>query len=270
MLTVFIDTISIFRYSSFMNTIKKFFNDFGLNEKEQQVFFALTKLGSTGVIEISKSTGFRRTTTYYLLDQLESKGLVSYIQSGNRRTYTAVSPQRIKKILNEKKDEVDNQMYAFNHLLPEISMMYGQSQQKPKFTYYEGRLGAQEIFDDMLIDTKEIIVIGEVSTFEESVGEEYLEKFVEQRRAKGIHIRGIWVPSKMVSKYPASEEHLRTIRFAPDWVSAPVTTYIYNNKVAFTSSSGESFGTVIESVDLAKTMRNWFEMLWQASSEKIK
>lgn len=251
-----------------MNTVRTFFSDLGLNDKEQQVFFALTKLGSVGVIEISKNTGFRRSTTYYLLDQLEARDLVSHVQTGNRRIYSASTPQRIEKILSEKKEAMDNQMFAFKHLLPDISLLYGNAKNKPKFTYYEGRKGAQEIFDDMIINNKEIIVVGEVSTFEEAVGPEYLEKFVEQRRAKGIWIKGIWVQKKDVSVYPASEEHLRNIRYAPEWFSAPVSFYIYKNKVAFTSSAEEGFGAVIESTDFTTTMRSWFELLWLGSKAK--
>lgn len=251
-----------------MNTLKTFFTSLGLNEKEEQVFFALAKLGSSGVIEISKNTGFSRSTTYYLLDQLELKGLASHVQVGNRRTYTPSSIQRIEKILEEKKEATDNQIFAFKHLLPDISLLYGNAKNKPKFTYYEGQRGAQEIFDSMLINNKEIMVVGEVETFEAALGEQYMEKFVEKRRKLGIWVRGIWVEKKNVTEYPASEEHLRNIRYAPEWFSAPVAFYIFKDKVAFISSVEESFAAVIESKDFTTTLRSWFELLWLGSESK--
>src|SRR3989338_3499165 len=97
-----------------MEKIKEFFRQFGLDEKEETLFFALLELGQSGVVNLAKKTGFKRSTTYYLLDQLMNRGLVTLLQKGAHRIYVPAEPKRIEKLVEERQEKAEKQVKNFS------------------------------------------------------------------------------------------------------------------------------------------------------------
>src|SRR3989344_9510133 len=108
-----------------MEKIQEFFRQFGLEENEEKVFFALLEFGQSGVVNIAKKAGFKRSTTYYLLDQLINKGLVTLLQKGAHRIYVPVEPKTIKKLVEKQREKAEKQIKDFNAMIPELTPLYG-------------------------------------------------------------------------------------------------------------------------------------------------
>lgn len=249
-----------------MEKIREFFRQFGLEENEEKVFFALLELGQSGVVNIAKKTGFKRSTTYYLLDQLINKGLVTLLQKGAHRIYSSVPPETIQKLLEKKEEQIENEKEKFTKLMPELALLYGRLPDRPKVIYYEGQAGLRTVYEDMILPkTEEILYIGEVGSLEKILGKTFLKRHVQKRIARHIKTRAVRVKETEVDEelYQPGKKYLRDIKYAPDWFKAPTGVFIYRNRVSLVSTTKEGFGVIIESQDYHETMKNWFEFLWK-------
>lgn len=252
-----------------MDKIKDFFKQFDLNEREMQVLFVLFRMGRASIIEIIKKTNLCRSTIYYILDQLQGKHLITHIQQGAHRMYSPVTTHSLKKLLEEQKNTADVRLKSFDALAPEILRIASPNANHIKVTYYEGRSGARELFNAMFEnESKRILYVGEVISFEQVLGKIFLKRFVQRRIAEGIHNRAIWIRSKTSSEHPNDSGFYREVRYAPNWFHSPTSLFIYSGKVSLLSGGYERFGVIIESQDYYTTMKNWFELLWQNSSLK--
>ena len=56
--------------------------EIGLNEKEAKVYLASLELGQSAVQGISSRSGVNRATTYFIIEGLTAKGLISSFHQG--------------------------------------------------------------------------------------------------------------------------------------------------------------------------------------------
>ncbi|MBW3021939.1 TrmB family transcriptional regulator, partial [Candidatus Woesearchaeota archaeon] len=84
--------------------------EFGLTDKEIQVYLACLKLGSALVQDIAKAAGTYRTYTYEILKSLKEKGLVSYVIRSGKQYFEVAEPDKLLSILKEKEAKINNIM----------------------------------------------------------------------------------------------------------------------------------------------------------------
>ena len=96
--------------------IEEALTNWGLNEKEVKVYLATLKLGQSRVNEIAKKAGILRETTYFILNSLSEKGLVSHVIKSKVKYFEASPPSRFKSILREKEKEIDGVLLELNTL----------------------------------------------------------------------------------------------------------------------------------------------------------
>ena len=59
---------------------------------------------------------------------------------------------------------------------------------------------------------------------------------------------------------------LRELRYSPPSVVLEMTTYIYDDKVAFISSKKENYGMIFQSEEFARFHKSLFEGIWAIST----
>ena len=129
----------------------------------------------------------------------------------------------------------------------------------------------REIYWDALnIKNKMAYWVSPIKSVMETVGEDFLNKYIEAKAKKGIWIKSIHITSEKVEayKYLSSETYektLRKVRFTPKEIDIKNTIAIYDNKVAVISSRKEGFGFVVESEDYARSMKAFYDLLWSIS-----
>src|SRR3989338_9719622 len=80
--------------------------DFGLSQKEVQVYLKLLRIGESTVSKLSKETGINRVTIYDILKYLSAKGLVSSTVKNNVKVFSPANPKTILQILEERKNKI--------------------------------------------------------------------------------------------------------------------------------------------------------------------
>lgn len=241
--------------------LESFLSDFGLTPKQSRVYLASLQLGPASIQDIAHVAKMQRTNIYDAAEELVMKGLMSITTAGKRRLFAAEDPSALKSMLHEKER-------ALTETLPQLETLHSVGEVKPRIRFYPGLEGYKQVYKDSLT-TKEKKLYGVFSVQDiwEVLGRPYAEDMFERRAKKGIALRVIRSKARETGAlYPSSLGALRELRFAPDGVDFPITTYTYDNKVVILSSKRELFGLIIESQDIATAHRHYFDALWQLST----
>ena len=105
----------------------------------------------------------------------------------------------------------------------------------------------------------------------DELGQEYQDEWIKRRVAKEMHSTSIRI-REGETDYPLygnAPENPRIIRYAPIGFKMPYTIFIYGKKVAFVSRKKQYFGFIVESGDMATSIKILFDAVWSISTEKI-
>jgi sugar-specific transcriptional regulator TrmB len=83
--------------------IKNYLTDFGLNDKEIELYMTLLKTGPSTIMDLSRESGIKRSTTHNNVEELIKKGLVSQTNYGERRMVVAEDPGKLQFLMEQKK-----------------------------------------------------------------------------------------------------------------------------------------------------------------------
>jgi len=236
----------------------------GLAGNEVKVYVALLDLGTALAGEITKKSGVNRTNVYDALDKLIEKGLVSFVIKSNRKYFEATSPDRIIKFLDEKEDELKKKKKMINSIMPEIELKRKLGREPQEATVYKGKKGMKSVAEDILRTKKELLVFGAEGNFME-IFKHYAAKWHKTRKELGIPVKIIYNEKirkkKLKAKFP-----ILKMKFNATMQETPATTWIYGDKVAIVVWSEQPICTLIRSKDVAKSYKQFFDVLWNSSS----
>ncbi len=237
----------------------------GLSEKESKIYTAGLGLGKFSVAAISEKTGIKRPTCYLVLEDLKQKGLITTFPKARKVIYVAEHPNNL---LKNSADAYD----LAKQLMPELQNIMGTGVEKPALKVYMGQKGIQNIFEDILSEGKDFYQIVSVSDLVAAVGKEFLDDWILKRVAKGMKSVAVRIKDGEMNfkLYENTLNTPRTIRYSPEGFKMPYTMFIYGKKVAFISKDRELFGFIVESTDMAASMKVLFDVVWGVSTETIK
>jgi sugar-specific transcriptional regulator TrmB len=236
----------------------------GLNEKEAKVYLAALEFGPTTIIDLAVKSGVKRTTIHEFIEPMIQQGFIIATFSGKRKLYQAAPPESLKQIL-------EKQTQAIKKLLPDLKFLASKAPQAPKIRYYEGVEGIKQIYEDFLTAKEPIDYFGSVKDEISVLGKQYISDWVKRRLQKGIRVNAIRIKSREIpiKEWQGGETYLRDLRFFPLDIKENFTNLmIYDNKVAITSSAKESYGMIIESQELAISLKYIWRVVWSISKTK--
>lgn len=224
----------------------------GLNLNEAKIYLALLELGQAQAGDISKKTQINRTTVYDSIERLIQNGLVTFVISANKKVFKPVAP---KKLLNQ----IEEKENAVKEILPELECLFAQSKEKEETDIYKGRKGIKSILDDIL-NCKEYVAFGSSGKFLEIMQHDFI---IFQKQKRELKINSRVILSESSKKTETVKVAYSNFKYIPDEFSAPTTTFVFSDKVAIIIWGEIPVATVIKSKDVAKSYKNYFEMLWK-------
>lgn len=231
--------------------------DYGLNEKESQVYLATLELGEATGFQIFKKTALKKPTVYYVLEELHKRGLINQTKKEKKRYFVAEDPEKIKKDLVDK-------LKVFDELLPELRSIYNSKVNKPKLRFYEGKEGVKEVYKDTLRFKSEILAFASERMMH-TLGKDFSDEYVAKRVKNEIPVRAIMPSTDFLHKNYVRKNlaHLRIVKLIDEKkYNFPIEINIYANKVALMSFRDE-LGLIIESDEISKMMKMMFEYFWR-------
>lgn len=240
----------------------------GLDEKESELYLSGLQLGSAPASEYAKAAGSNRITAYNMLEMLVRRGLFTVERSTRGKCYTPVAPEYLAV-------EVRKNAEAIDRSLPELRSLQGAHYRKPHVRFFEGWEGVRRVYEDTLTAKTEILNFANSAVVRKH-WPNYDAEYVAQRVERDIYLRGI-APDDETGRrvHGQDREMCREIRL----VSAKEFDFkneikVYDHKVTIASfDSGlrgdtDMFGVIIESKEVAKTLRQIFEMAWRYAGRK--
>jgi sugar-specific transcriptional regulator TrmB len=126
-----------------MNNAKNKLKEFGLNEKEIEIYLYLLKDNDTPAYKIATETGIPRTTVYKILESLEKQGIISKWSKNSVKHFSAENPKKLADLLEEKRK-------ALEEVLPDLIHDFNNRAYSPKTKLYKGKEGIKYSFKQIL------------------------------------------------------------------------------------------------------------------------
>ncbi|MCD4666596.1 winged helix-turn-helix transcriptional regulator [archaeon] len=231
----------------------------GFNKNESKIYLTLIKKGPSSAGEISKKSGVYRTNVYDALNSLIEKGLVAYIFKGKLKTFQAINPNKLLDIVKEKEE-------SLKEIMPDLVKHYKTTESKQKMYMFEGIQGIKAITDDILKDKKDVLTFGIPKDMKYK-----MKSFLKSYHLKRMKSK-IW--QKHIYDENAAERinHLNKLKYTraaylPNSIDSPTTTTVYGNKVSFFIWSDPIISILIESENMAKEYKKYFNVLWKLSKK---
>ena len=242
--------------------IEKDIQSLGLNEKEAKVYLASLELGQATVQKISMKAGIKRPTTYFIIENLMERGLMSSYYQGKKQLFMAEMPERILDLIAKERKELELREEQFKRLLPELQSINNRNKDKPVVKYYEGK-------DGILTMTLEHMKSSRNQQLYNIFSRDIVEQALNPEEL--VHIRKERLNNKITTKtiYSRESGDLEGVESAEmvrlSTKEFPVTCDIafYEDKVRIASFKEKMTGVVIEDREISQSLRALFELAWK-------
>ncbi len=249
-----------------MSEVNEIFSYLGLDEKSAQFYLSCLESGKTTINEIANDTKIPRSSCYLILERLKKEGLIFETPFGRKRTLVAQNPERLKILLEKRKEESKNVYSSINRVLLSLNSI-SHIPQRQKVRYYEGFESVKQIYNETL-ESKLIYVfcLTQNNNFDFT---RFIDRYMNRVRKKRIETRELVTDTDYDIEYRNKFTTKKNkIVCVPKKYIANIDYMLWNNKVAFISfKKGIYTGIVIEDQEIANFERNRFNLLWQLFSK---
>ncbi len=236
--------------------------EFGLTPTETKAYLALLKLGETTVPEVVRKTGLHKPNSYNALNSLEKKGLVSQIRKEHKLFYSALNPEKLFGILESKKEDL-------NSVFPALKQFYQAKKTKREVNVLSGREGIKTIFGDIERSGKDIFLVGSAMQIFSVLGYNALQ-LLKRLKKKNIAIKALMADKEETRKQIEELQkavNIGNVKFYSEKYFTPVSFMAYSNRMIMLLWEDEPLIIWIKDGQLAKTFRNYFEMIWRVAKK---
>ncbi len=236
----------------------------GLSEKAAKVYLAALTLGEATVLSLSKHADVKRTSIYYVLEELKQLGALVETKRQKKVYYLPTEPKDVIKRIREKIFEAEDLVTSLEGLKHSIY-------KKPRVYFLYGPSGFKKIWDMVFMSKdREFRIITEGKGFLDFVREKYiLEDIIKNKKHMNISSRQLISDSpyarQIISKDKAEN---RKSKLLPRGYSIPFTEIICSEFVAFISPRFDDTLFVVENERFAETRKSIFEITWESLPER--
>lgn len=249
-----------------MAEIAEILTSAGLSDGESQVYLKLLETGRTSASTLAREMSMARGVVYFILEQLEKKGLVVRLPNGKRFLYQAKHPSELLALIDRKKHELESSKASIGSIIPMLSEMYSSTSVKPVVSYFGGVEGVKKVYLDTLKVGETIYAAMHSGRVNMDVHKWVREKYVPERVNRGIKAKVIMSANERVEIFKKeNKEKLREmIVVDSDIFHVKMEVNIYGNKVGFISSHADAdlFGVIIDSPFVAQSMLALWKLAW--------
>jgi hypothetical protein len=190
-----------------------------------------------------------------VIEEMREKSYVAKAMQENKVRYVAKSPEMILQGLNEKQELVKG-------ILGELKAMTGVSNTRPRVQIYEGLRSIRKMYEEML-RSQEVRFFSSLKQ---------VKKYFSDLIAPFLNHPTLFVKDILVDD-PVDREYVDKAtgpnyqaRFMPPFTLCSIDLAIFGNKVAISSVKKELISVVIESEEIASSLRALHEFVWEKAT----
>lgn len=125
---------------------EKLLMSLGLSQNIARAYRILALRKSLRPGELMKLTSESRTNCYALLDKLVELELASKQDVNKKYIYYPASPLALKKIIDAKREEAEQQLQALDAKLPQMLEAFHNGGEQPKVAYFRGKHELEQMY----------------------------------------------------------------------------------------------------------------------------
>lgn len=230
-------------------TIVAKLRELGLSEKEAVLYLSLLTLDEASVQDISRIAKIERSTTYLLLNALESKGFVRSIKNDPVH-YVACEPEELTRAAAKAVKAAEDTYASVQQAAGELDIVVSKSTHAPHASYFDTLAGLSTLRGEIRkTSTKHA-----VSAFLHSAN-----SLTDITNTKGIEHHVI-LSVEMLDAIPDLPRDIRLI--TKERYPIESDAFIFRNLIILISDS-EEFGVRIESDDFPTVIGEAFNLAWE-------
>lgn len=131
-------------------SIRRFFQDLGLDKKEIDVLMSVLRLGVQPASVIAKHARVDRTTTYRILKKLTEKKMLVEAKQHGVTVFYLKKVSDIQRYIQHQKRQLDYLEEEFEYFSPQLSSIRSSVQILPRIQIYEGADRLEHFYHDIV------------------------------------------------------------------------------------------------------------------------
>lgn len=245
------------------NKLYKVLINIGLSDNEARVYLNALNLGKTTILALSKASEVKRTTVYSIVESLKQLGLMKIEQIGWKTYFSAENPEKLERIMEEKKKELQETLVDFKAL-------YNAEGGSSLIKYYEGLEAIKNVHLDMLAEIKfgeDYLVISDSAKWM-TEDQKFFEDFVEKRSKKKLNNKLLLQNSEIARRYKQNETlYNMQIKIFPENIQLSASITITPYKILIHQTTPPVMAMVIENKNIIRFHKELFEFMWESIKE---
>lgn len=234
--------------------------DVGLSKNETKGYIALIELGPSTVTKISQISRVHRTNLYEALERLKKKGIVSSFLKNNTLHYEATDPNILLTFLKDKEAKL-------NAILPQLELAKNLSRPQNDIEIREGLTALKATYSEVLKQKKPIYTFGSPKAAAE-LAKPFLDQFHKKRIELKIQMYHIYNEDAVERISELKNLPFTSVRVLPPEYNSHISTGICGDEVSIKNwDKKEGFAIVIRNPKVAKTYKNYFDLLWNIAKQ---
>lgn len=233
----------------------------GFTDSEARTYLTSVETGPSSVQDLARKTRISRVTAYAAIEELMRSGLMSTVQHGKKQLYQAESPERLRAVAQERARSTQALAAEIDDAVADLKLV--QRGEKPVVKMFEGAEALKAIQGDMLASgEKDIDEFFNLDDLNKLYPREAINPAIEELGKQRVRSRNMLfsvVHATSKGQYPTNQ----VIHLPMDCPEFHGDVLVYGNKVALTSFRGKQISVLIESADIAQTVRALFDLLWK-------
>ncbi len=233
----------------------------GMNKNEAKTYLSLIKFKEAPALRIIQDTKFHKNIVYDNLEKLIDKGLVTFIQEGNKKIFKLTSSNAIINNIEEEQKSLEQQKKKAIEITKEIEKSLKLIPQKQEANIFRGVKGIKSFYNETLKGGN-FVTFGGPQKSIELMGETFWYNYDIKRAEKKVKARSIFNYSikhhgeKIKNKF--TEVKYFDKEFEPN-----TETHIQDDKVGIIVWSDEPILFLIQDKSVAESYKKYFENMWR-------
>ena len=248
---------------------KELLINLGLTIDEATIYNVLLEGGFMPARTIALKAGLGRPLTYKILDDLIGKAIIEKKEVGNKvALFSPVHPRELEKLIEKKKEAIDNTKKALDESLGQMISKYNLSIGKPNVQFFEGLEGIKKVALDSLSSQTDICSFVDTDTLLE-IYPDLNKEYVGKRLNNTIKKKIISTDSPIVREIAKTDDkNFTEQRIVNKKIHFATIVMIYDNKVSYiTLDPKKHIGVIIEDPDIYKTNQAIFDYIWDGAEQ---
>ncbi len=247
-----------------MNLPEQNLQKLGLSDSEITVYLRMVA-GARSARDLIKTTKMKRPTIYYALNSLEKRGLVSKSGKESDSTFVLAPFERLVAIAKEKEDEAMLLTEQIGELIPSLHSSPSSDIEKPTVSFFEGVDAVKHVvMDVMYAKSHRVDLIVPAKTFFWDFGEDFIRKYIEERKSRKITSRNLWEVEIEAENFKQYYSNFSSVRILPEIMQNKfkTTIFLFDDKTLYVSSLQNCYAILVTSQEHNDTLSALFEGLW--------